>query len=159
MPRWPKIYQLAPKLMATSANIAPKTHQDPRGAPPKVPKTYKNLRFFNVFCFYVFSSKCSPNAPQIGHKAANMAPASPSWVLLGASWPQSPANLAPTWPILALSGSILAPSWPFQPWPKLAKTPSKTNLEPRWSKTAPNNGYLPPKTSPDIDFLYFLLFF
>ena len=159
MPRWPKIVQLTPNLMPTSANIAPKTHQDPHGDPPQVAKTYKNLRFFNVFCFYVFSSKCSPNAPQIGCKAPNMAPTSPSWVLLGASWLQGPANLAPTWPILALPGPILAPSWPFQRCRKSAQNCPKQLQDQLGAKMVPNRPQECPDASQDPSRHRFFLVF
>ena len=83
-----------------------------------------------------------------------MAPSSPSWVLLGASWPQHPTILAPTWPILAPIGPILAPSWPFQGRPKMAKAASKRNLEPRWPQIAPKTAPRPSQTPPDVDFSY-----
>ena len=84
-----------------------------------------------------------------------MAPSSPSWVLLGASWPQDPANLAPTWLLLAPFGPILAPSWPFQARPKMAKAACRRNLEPRWPKIAPKTAPGPFQTPPDVDFLRF----
>ena len=81
-----------------------------------------------------------------------MAPSSPSWVLLGASWPQHPTILAPTWLLLAPFGPILAPTWPFQGRPKMAKSASKRNLEPRWPKIAPKTAPRPSQTPRDVDF-------
>ena len=83
-----------------------------------------------------------------------MAPSSLSWVLLGASWPQDPANLASTWLLLAPFGPILAPSWLFQGRPKMAKAASKRNLEPRWPQIAPKTTPRPSQTPPDVDFSY-----
>ena len=77
-----------------------------------------------------------------------MAPSSPSWVLLGASWPQHPTILAPTWLLLAPFGPILAPTWPFQGRPKMAKSASKRNLEPRWGKIARKTAPRPSQTPP-----------
>ena len=129
-----------------------KMPQDPHRDTPKVAKTLENLRFFKVFCFAAFSARCHKNAPQIGQEAPNMAPSSLSWVLLGASWPQDPANLASTWLLLAPFGPILAPSWLFQGRPKMAKAASKRNLEPRWPQIAPKTAPRPSQTPPDVDF-------
>ena len=109
---------------------------------------------FEGFCLPAFCSRCLQNAIHIGQEALNMTPRFASWVLLGASWPQDPANLASTWLLLAPFGPILAPSWLFQGRPKMAKAASKRNLEPRWPQIAPKTAPRPSQTPPDVDFSY-----
>ena len=84
-----------------------------------------------------FRQDVRKKTPQIG-QTPDMAPSSPSWVLLGASWPQSPANLAPTCHL----GSILAFPGPAQN----GQSGFQTQLG---AKMAPGRPQDRPQTLPD----------
>ena len=74
-----------------------------------------------------------------------------SWVLLGASWPQDPANLVPVWLILAAfwahPGSILVLPGPA----KNGQSGFQTQLG---AKMAPDRPQDRPQTPLDVDFSY-----
>ena len=63
----------------TSSKIAPKMPQTPLPSLPKVQKTYKNLRFFNVFRFPAHLLRSSKNAPRTLPEAPKLSSKCPSW--------------------------------------------------------------------------------